>query len=530
VAPTTTSTVTTTTETTAPATTTDGTDGGNEAGSDGPEVLPVAQELAWGGCDDVPEPAEGLAGGPECATLITRLDHADPDSPTIELAVARRRATGGAAEGVIVVNPGGPGGSGVDAVARDGGAVPEELRERYDVIGMDTRGSKRSGEITCVDDAAFLLFLDEVDPTPTDGASTDRFQSMVEEFETACVERHREVLPYLGTRFVVRDHEALRLALGVEQITWFGYSYGTLLGTVYAQEFPASVRALVLDGPVVTEVDPAESADISLDGIERTFDRFAAACDVRPDCPFAVHGGTIDGLTEVVARIVEAPVDGYYETETFVAQTGREGSWPFGESRLGYALFGAVYDEGSWPLLESALAGVLEEDWGGRLRYLSDLYLSRWANPPVGTAGEQTFWALRCADREREMQVSHVRERVELEKTELGDPYAGRPDWLSTWRMPNVWCLRDIWPRPAEWLGSAVVDPAQAPPAIAFGATGDFATPIEYLEPLADAVGGAHVVRVESNNHGNMRTNECQQELTVAFVLDPSRPPARDQC
>jgi pimeloyl-ACP methyl ester carboxylesterase len=495
-----------------------------------PSVLPVDQELDWRGCEDVPEPSTGTGGTLECATLQVRVDPADAGSDWLGVEIARRPAASGAAEGVIVVNPGGPGGSGVDTVARSAGAVPRELRDRFDVVGMDTRGTGRSQQVSCVDDDAFLRFLDDVDPTPSEEAAVAAYQTLVEDFERACIERHGELLRYLGTRFVARDVEVLRAALDIEQLVWFGYSYGTLVGTVYAQEFPSRVRALVLDGPVVTEVDPAEAATISLDGVERTFGRFAESCDRRSDCPFAAYGGTLEAMTRVISRVLETPLDGYYAVGDFEAPAGRPGSWPFNEARIGYALFGSVYTESSWPALELALLAVLEEDWGGRLRHLGDVYLSRYADPPVGTAAEQNFWALRCADREEELEVSTIEERFELERTELGDPYAGRPDWLSTWRMPNVWCLSDVWPAPAEWLGAAIVDPQEAPPAIAFGATGDFATPIEYLEPLSDAVGGAHVVRVESNDHGNMGSNRCQQELTVAFVLDPTEPPARGEC
>jgi hypothetical protein len=281
---------------------------------------------------------------------------------------------------------------------------------------------------------------------------------------------------------------------------------------------------------VVTTVDPARSADIDLGGLQRTFGRFARACDARSDCPFAAHGGTLAALDAVITRVEEGGLDGAYQLGDFEAPAGRPGTWPLGPARLGYALIVAVYDESSWPVLEEALAAVLDDDWGGQLRLLSDVYLSRFRDPPDGTDGEQTFWALRCADREEDLDVSSIAEGFELEATVLGDPYEGRPSWLSGWRLPNVWCLDGVWPDPAEPLGEAVVDPASAPPALVFGGTGDFATPAEYLEPLADAVGGGHVVRVRSNTHVNMARNECEQRLATAFVLDPSTPPARTRC
>jgi pimeloyl-ACP methyl ester carboxylesterase len=497
---------------------------------DEPVVVAVDQELDWRSCTDVPEPEPGITGGVECTTLRARLDHADPESRVIDLAVARRPATSGRAEGVIVVNPGGPGASGVDAVAHSGGVVPDELRERFDVVGMDTRGTERSLPIRCVDDGEFLRYLDDVDPTPDDGEDIRRYQALVEDFERACVRAHGELLPYLGTRFVARDVEALRVALGTEVITWFGYSYGTLVGTVYAEEFPHRVHALVLDGPVVTEVPPDEAADIDLGGLQRTVGRFARACDTRSDCPLAAHGGTLAALDAVIDRVIAGDLSGGYELDDFVAPAGRPGEWPVGEGRIGYALVAAVYDESSWTLLEDGLAAVLEDDWGGWLRLLGDIYLARFEQPPEGTAREQTFWALRCADRAEELEVATIEEGIELERRVLGDPYRGRPSWLADWRLPNVWCLHGIWPEPAERLGAAVVAPDRAPPALVFGATGDFATPIEYLEPLADAVGGGHVVRVRSNDHVNMGSNRCERRLATSFVEDPSARPVRSTC
>ena len=177
---------------------------------------------------------------------------------------------------MIVVNPGGPGASGVDSVAIDGGSVPDELRERYDVVGFDPRGSNRSNAVVCVEDAAFRAYVDGVDPTADDAAEVTGYETGVETFEGSCAEEHDDLIPYLGTRYVARDVDLLREALGVEQITWFGYSYGTLMGTVYAQEFTDRVHTLVLDGPVVTGVPSAEEAQIDADGLQRGFERFAA--------------------------------------------------------------------------------------------------------------------------------------------------------------------------------------------------------------------------------------------------------------
>lgn len=476
-------------------------------------------------------PKSAIDGHLECATLQVPIDHGDPASDTIPIAVARRPASRGPAEGVIVVNPGGPGGSGVDSVATDGGSVPEELRARYDIVGFDPRGSNRSGAIVCVDDQTFRAYVDTVDPTPDDAAELTDYQDGVSSFESSCAERHGNLLPYVGTRFVARDVDLLRDALGVEQITWFGYSYGTLMGTVYAQEFPERVHALVLDGPVVTGVPLAEQARIDIEGLQRGFERFADACDARgDDCPFTSHGGTRAALDAVVARVLQGDLDGYYEVQGYEAPTATPGDWGLTEGRLGYSLIVAVYSESSWPLLEAALAEVLEDDTASQLRYLSDVYLSGFKPPPFTTTGEQTFWSLRCADRDADEEVATVEEGFEREREELGDLYSGRPAFITGWRIPNVWCLDGVWPEPAERLGDAEIEAGDAPPAIVFGATGDFATPIEYADLLGQRLGGAHVVRVEASSHVNIGRNDCEADLAVAFVLDPTRPPARTTC
>ncbi len=250
----------------------------------------------------------------------------------------------------------------------------------------------------------------------------------------------------------------------------------------------------------------------------------------RSSCPFAEHGGTEAVLDQVVERVLAGDLDGYYDIDGYESPTGTPGEWDLTEGRLGYGLILAVYSESSWPLLEDALLEVVEDDSGATLRYMSDIYLSGFKPPPFTTEGEQTFWALRCADRDADEEVGSVAEGIEREETELGDPYAGRPTYVAGWRLPNVWCLDGVWPEPAERLGDASIDAGQGPPAIIFGATGDFATPIEYADLLAERVGGGHVVQVDASSHVNIATNQCEQDLVVAFVDDPSTPPARTTC
>ena len=286
-----------------------------------------AAALALSGCARAPEPAVPPIplsssapvaaptprpdGGPgpaftpcrgdlECATVPVPVDYANPTGPTTPIAIARRPAANPAAKlGVLLVNPGGPGGSGIELV--QAGVLPREVTDRFDVIGFDPRGVGDSTGLQCPlgPETPYLA-----DPDPGDPADEAATNDAVDRYDAACGQRYRDLLPHLGTRNVARDMDRIREALGEERINYLGFSYGTSIGQTYAQLFPTRLRAIVLDGVVDVTKPGLDSAQA--ESFENSLRQFDAACRTDPTCP--VRADPIGTLDRVRARVTAAPL------------------------------------------------------------------------------------------------------------------------------------------------------------------------------------------------------------------------------
>jgi len=203
----------------------------------------VATTLQWSACA-----SEALAGF-ECATLVVPRDYADPSVGVFELAVARHRSTGTPEQriGSLFFNPGGPGGSGLATLPQGWEALPPEVKDSFDLVTWDPRGVGESApQVTCRQGRMTMPLTGSVDWA----AAYDQMRTTTERAHTACLEDNADVLAYVGTNNVVRDLDALRQAVGDQQLTYWGMSYGTRIGYTYALMFPDNVRRLLLDGPV----------------------------------------------------------------------------------------------------------------------------------------------------------------------------------------------------------------------------------------------------------------------------------------
>ncbi len=201
--------------------------------------------LSWGECEG------RQLRGTECARLDVPLDWADPDGRRISLALARIPSTGTASDriGVLVFNPGGPGGSGVDElrfVARD---LPRAVRERFDILTWDPRGVAASEPELVACGTAQPVVPPVTGPVDWASFATANVEATAAR-NADCLAVNGDVAPFLSTWYVIRDLDAIRAATGERQLTFWGMSYGTTVGRAYAQRFPGRVRAMVLDGAI----------------------------------------------------------------------------------------------------------------------------------------------------------------------------------------------------------------------------------------------------------------------------------------
>src|SRR5690606_28181705 len=164
--------------------------------------------------------------------------------------------------GSLVINPGGPGESGVEAAAQMLATIPAPVRERFDVVGFDPRGvANSSPAVWCNsdEDNDRLRADPQVDYSPE---GVEYIENQAKEFVQRCLDKTGEkFLANVGTVNVAKDLDLIREAVGDDELTYLGYSYGTRIGAAYAEEFPDKVRAMILDGAVDPNADPIE-ADI----------------------------------------------------------------------------------------------------------------------------------------------------------------------------------------------------------------------------------------------------------------------------
>ncbi|HET9601924.1 MAG TPA: alpha/beta fold hydrolase, partial [Acidimicrobiales bacterium] len=209
-------------------------------------TIPLAalpEQVAWAAC---PDSDDYDVKGWECGTIEVPLDYDQPQSQTITIALTRAPATDKATRiGSLVVNPGGPGGSGIEAAHFLVDELPPNLKARFDLVGFDPRGVGDSTAVDCIGDGAKDAEAD-LDPTPDTEAEITAIVDQVGASAQACADAQGDLLPHVGTMNSARDLDRIREAVGDERLSYLGFSYGTSLGATYANLFPDKVRALVL--------------------------------------------------------------------------------------------------------------------------------------------------------------------------------------------------------------------------------------------------------------------------------------------
>ncbi|MGA4990509.1 alpha/beta hydrolase [Nonomuraea bangladeshensis] len=239
--------------------------------------------IAWAPC-----PEDTTA---ECGTLKVPIDWDNPGGAAIDLAVARRKATGPASRiGSLVVNPGGPGASGVDFVVHGSGYFSSKLRGRFDLVGFDPRGVGRSHPVKC----SAALVRERPHPLIGSQADMDAWVSYNRRLREDCRARTGPLYDRVSSLDVARDVEALRAALGDDKLTYYGVSHGTLIGQAYAERFPGRVRALALDSNFDHSVDTAAYLSTAAAQTAGAFDQFVAWCEATPSC--ALNGKDVRGF------------------------------------------------------------------------------------------------------------------------------------------------------------------------------------------------------------------------------------------
>jgi pimeloyl-ACP methyl ester carboxylesterase len=456
----------------------------------------------------------------ECATLTVPVDDTQPEGEQVPIAVARLRATQPHRRlGSLVFNFGGPGDAGTQTLADYAAQIPASVRARYDLVSFDPRGTGKSRPVECVDDATEER-LDAVDPTPNSEADLRAFYDGTNESVDViarCIEKNGDWLAQIGSRNVARDLDRLRTALGDEKLSFLGYSYGTVIGAVYAQMFPDRVGRMVLDSPVDLSADALEEQRGNSQGFEQALDDFLADCAANRKCSFHSGGDPKGALVALQQRFEQG-----LELPTADQATGKRSARTAGVAAFYTALISALYDRRyGWPELADALNDARKGD-GSYLLALADQYDGRRDDGSYDNIDE-VIGVILCDDRDdavpsfEEYQAEYDREVAEFPflGTLVGSTLLGCDP-----RLPR--------PPVSEQLGD--VRTTGTAPILVVGTTRDPATPFAGAQDLVTRLPGSRLLTFESTEHTAYTKSACIDRAVDAYLLRGAMPPEGTVC
>jgi pimeloyl-ACP methyl ester carboxylesterase len=458
-----------------------------------------SQQLSWESC----------RGAFECATLSVPVDYADPAGDTIDLALLKDPADEPSDRvGSLVVNPGGPGAPGTSYAENSSFAFREVIRQDFDIVGFDPRGTGGSDPVDCVSDAELDAQV-AADPDPETPEEGQELQQSYEDFFQGCVDNSDSLVGHVTTVEAARDMDVLRAALGETQLLYFGASYGTKLGATYADLFPDKVGRLVLDGAVDLSIDSRQLSLEQAGGFEVALRSYVQACVDDGGC---FLGDTLDEglgtIQDLIADVDEQPLP---------TSLGDR------ELAVGNAFYGLVaplYNREYWSILDQALGQALDGD-GTLLLRLSDLYESRNDDGTYSDNSAEAILAISCLDDPYSITADQV--PAEIPAFEKASPTFGD---VFAWGLMGCHGVQTKASEPAP-----DVDAAGAAPIVVIGTTRDPATPYQWAVHLADQLESGVLVSRDGDGHtGYNAGNECVDEAVEDYLVSGTVPTDGLEC
>ncbi len=456
-------------------------------------TTPVAP-VVWSAC-----------GSLQCGSVTVPLDYNHPGGPTIQIAVARHPAEIPSERiGSLVINPGGPGGSGINDLPNELSALAPEVLDRFDIVSFDPRGVDRSSPVTCsggsTGGSSSSPPQPGIDPVPTTPAARQALLSNDRAFAAQCQHYSGTILPFVGTVDVARDLDRIRAALGDGALTYIGHSYGTLLGATYADLFPTHVRAMVLDGaidPASTTTGYATEQAVSL---EAALGSFFTWCAADAGCPWRPAG---DPTTALLAVIQDS------RTRPLTAGAGTAGP-----AELYDALLAGLGSQSSWPTLAAALEAAAGGN-GAPALAMTNRYET--GGSPNAAEAEQ---AIDCLDHPVDRNpASYVTLASSIGQSA---PVFGP---LLAWGL--LGCA--TWPALPTRSPAAASDPG-APPVLVVGTTGDPVTPYAWAVALAGELTGAVLLTWRGASHVASFYSPCVRAASAAYLVSGTLPASGTTC
>jgi pimeloyl-ACP methyl ester carboxylesterase len=444
--------------------------------------LPVAP-IQWTPC-----------GTLECGTVAVPLDYQNPGGSTIEIAVARHPAEVPSERiGSLVINPGGPGGSGIDDLPNELSVLTPELLDRFDIVSFDPRGVGRSSPVECPseDASASGSAGPTVDPVPTTPATEAALLANDREFAAQCEAASGSILPFVGTVDTARDLDRIREALGDAQLTFIGHSYGTLLGATYSQEFPTHVRAMVLDGAIDPALSTTQYVSDQASSLESELQSFFTWCASNNDCAWRPTGDPTVALLGLIQRTRTQPLS-------------LAGGGTAGVAEIYDALLAGLESQSSWVTLGQSLAQIQSGN-GTLVSQMSNRYETGGSSNAA--EAEQ---AIDCLDHPVDRNpTSYPAIAASLGKTA---PVFGP---LLGWGL--LGCA--TWPA-LPTRSPAPVDDEGAPPILVVGTTGDPVTPYAWAVALSKELSGGRLLTWQGQSHVAYFYSPCIRAQVQSYLVD----------
>jgi pimeloyl-ACP methyl ester carboxylesterase len=479
------------------------------AASSAAPVKPVQ----WNDCTQQIKPL--VAGQPgsdrnvsyQCGRLEVPISYSDPGGASLPLFLVKVVLAGQTNRiGSLVINPGGPGASGADAAIGLGLTMPEDVMRRFDLVGFDPRGVGLSTPVECIPDQT-KAELEAAEPRPVTSAQLDAAFALTRKVADGCAKKYGDALGAFSTVATARDMDRLRQAVGDQKLTYLGYSYGTTLGSTYAELFPGHIRALVLDGVVDPDSTPKADAESTAASLEKGFDAFAANCTgLAAGCP--VGSDPRKAVEDLVTTAEKSPIPSSKQGETRKATAGI----------VLTGVLAALYDMSSWPRLAQALAAAQKGDSQG-LFSLADDYSGRLQNGTYSNLMDANI-AINCADTKQTTGESEVRGLAADWNKKYPLFGAGAAVGLygcTPWKAPRT-------PLPKR---SAVDAPA---PILVVGNTGDPVTPYQGAQNMARDLGDDVLLTWQGQGHTSYPKTACVSSAVNAYLIDLTPPQSGQSC
>ncbi|MBU3707100.1 MAG: alpha/beta hydrolase [Mycobacterium sp.] len=471
----------------------------------------MGQPVQWGPCRPAGGGGEALPipASAQCGEIAVPVNYDEPDGDVATLALIRFPATGDKI-GSLIINPGGPGESGVEAAAGIVETLAPEVRERFDLVGFDPRGVAGSAPaLWCNSDADNdRLRADPMVDYSPEGVA--RIEGLTKEFVQRCIDKMGpDFLSNVGTASVAKDLDLLRAAVGDEKLNYLGYSYGTRIGSAYAEAYPEKVRAMILDGAVDPNADPIQADIDQAEAFQKAFDDFAADCAKDIGCPLGNDPAkSVAAYRDLVNPLVTEPLP-----------TRDPRGLSYGDAIVGTIM--ALYSPNLWRHLVAGLS-EMTQGRGDTMLALADMYMRR---DPQGryTNATDARISINCVDQppitDRATVVEQDRRLREVA------PFMSYGEF--TGNAPLSTCA--FWPVPPTSKPHAVSAPG-LPPVMVVSSTGDPATPYQAGVDLAEQLGGALLTFNGTQHTVVFQGEQCVDDYAAAYLIDLTLPPPGATC